>query len=203
MKNSNNHKTTKSPVRKITTFAVLSVIVFLAISCNLNAGGTGNTEEAVKILTGPCGETKENSNDVVEINGQKYYTTKSNYEKDYYSENLTTIFPVEVKTPYTEETKDLFHKIRVKYWREWMEDGVWQEIDISMYTVYIKDDIVEYRQRDSDARIISILELLEDKMSSFVGDEQGMKIYNGLLTVSPKQIYTTLNHTYKNINLVD
>lgn len=118
MKNSNSHKNTKSPIRQITKFAVLLVIVFLAISCNLNARGNGNTEEAVKILTGPCGETKENSNDVVEINGQKYYTTKSNYEKDYYPfrENDELI----KNKPFTEETKNLFHKVRTIYWTKWL-----------------------------------------------------------------------------------
>lgn len=137
MKNSNSHKITKSPVRQITTFSVLAVIVFLAISCNLNAGGNGNTEEAVKILTGPCGETKENSNDVVEINGQKYYTTKSNY---YALKTDTTSEEAKMRAEITDE--DLYDDIRVKYWNEWIPGSytVFGEKGYNCFYNYVIDE---------------------------------------------------------------
>lgn len=192
--------------RKITNIVVLVAICFCVMSCDLNANGksennTGSGTAEPKILTGACGETKDTSDDIIEINGQKYYTKKSNYEKDYYSENLYTIDPIEVKTPYTEETKDLFHEIRVKYWRKWLEDGVWQEIDTPNIKVYIKEDVVKSVYNDGDV-VERKLESLKDKTSSFVKSEQGqLEIRNQFYTVNPKEIYTLLNHTYKNINL--
>ena len=66
-------------------FAMLCLVSFF--SCKLNAEAENNqgitqpVEQA--ILTGPCGETVDTSDDIVEINGNRYYTLKSNYEKDY------------------------------------------------------------------------------------------------------------------------
>lgn len=119
-------------------FAVLCLVSLF--SCKLNAEAENNqgiTQPVEKaILTGPCGETADTSDDVVEINGNRYYTLKSNYEKDYYPVedlygNITNQEDVNNK-PFTDETSETFHKIRVMYWEKWLyETPYWRNTLLS------------------------------------------------------------------------
>lgn len=127
-------------------FAMLCLVSLF--SCKLNAEAENNqgiTQPVEKpILTGPCGETADTSDDVVEINGNRYYTLKSNYEKDYYPVedvygNITNQEDVNNK-PFTDETSETFHKIRVMYWKKWLyETPFWkEEMAVSRLTYFDK-----------------------------------------------------------------
>ena len=127
-------------------FAMLCLVSFF--SCKLNAEAENNqgitqpVEQA--ILTGPCGETVDTSDDIVEINGNRYYTLKSNYEKDYcpvedvYG-NITNQEDVNNK-PFTDETSETFHKIRVMYWEKWLyETPYWKMINATTRVNYFEN----------------------------------------------------------------
>lgn len=128
-------------------FAMLCLVSLF--SCKLNAEAENNqgiTQPVEKaILTGPCGETADTSDDIVEINGNRYYTLTTKYEKDYYFDEDKG------NEPYidTEENKALFHKIRVQYWKEWLEATDWHP-DMSTLKISFKNEQMTWGSATTD-----------------------------------------------------
>ena len=116
-------------MKKLQFIYFLIFVSLILVSCPINI-----SEKGEMILTGPCGETAENYDEIVEIEGKKYYTLYSNYEKDYYFDynKANGYYPghpqyekFSIDNPPFEVTgnRELFDKIRYKFWNTWLEDG--------------------------------------------------------------------------------